>query len=112
MFPAKEPDARSAASGSGSGWGHIPRDQWGGQSIGGSSVKSAAPGSSSGWGHISHDQWGGESIGGSSVKPASPVKSSAQKVKKSWADQMDEADNKSVASTISGWGQVSNGPWG
>lgn len=80
-------DARSVASHSTSGWGHIPRDPWGGQSVGVASAKD-------------------------DNSDAATEKGSVKGVKKSWADQMDDADNKSVASSASGWGHISNGPWG
>lgn len=68
--------------------------------------------SASGWGNVSRGPWG--SVKAPSVREAdddaSTVNGDANG--KSWADQMDDEDGKSVAaSSTSGWGNVSNGPW-
>ena len=44
-------------------------------------------------------------------QPGAAFWESSNREKKSWADQMEEDDGKSVASSISGWGKISNGPW-
>ena len=135
-----EDDTKSVAS-STSGWGKVSRGPWGGGSVSAPSVKddradedegddnkSVAASSVDGWGRVSRGPWGGSSVGGApSVKDdwenkdaeddartvnGSEVGSGRKGKGKSWADQMDDEDGRSVASGTSGWGNVSIGPWG
>ncbi|KAI0090886.1 hypothetical protein BDY19DRAFT_938117 [Irpex rosettiformis] len=131
-----EDDSKSVAS-SASGWGNVSRGPWGGASVGAPSVaddrgdedddddaQSVAASSVNGWGRVSRGPWGGASIGAPSEKDdrededddSRTVNGSESGRKgKSWADQMDDEDNMSVAASevsgTSGWGNISNGPW-
>lgn len=127
-------DARSVAASSVNGWSRVSRGPWGGASVGAPSVKddrddedarSVAASSAGGWGNVSRGPWGGASVGTPSVKDDREDESDEDDARtvngsesgrrgRSWADQMDDEDNRSVAaSEASGasWGQVCNGPW-
>ena len=106
-------DAKSAASGN--GWGYVRSDPWGGMSTRAPSVKSGddaeSVASGNGWGHIRSDPWGGKSVGTPSVKDddgksaagstkrQAANKNKGKKPMKSWADQMEDDDKQSLASS-------------
>lgn len=92
-----EDDTKSVASSTG-GWGNISRGPWGGGSLGVPSVKDDRSDEED------EDQ---RTVNGSEVGSGSKGKGKG----KSWADQMEEDDGRSVASGTSGWENVSNGPW-
>lgn len=121
--PAPAPRASSTSSGSqgagpsakatpsNDGWGRVPRNS--------ASIKSGAKSvvsSNGGWGNVSNGPWGSGSVNGSARQAKGKAKT-PQAVpdggpKKSWADQMEEDDARSVAeSSTGGWGTISNGPW-
>ncbi|KAI0688995.1 hypothetical protein BC835DRAFT_283140 [Cytidiella melzeri] len=90
----KDSDAVSVAASSASGWGNVSRGPWGGSSVGAPSVRDEDDG---------NDDDDNMTVNGSEKGVGN----------KSWADQMEEEDdNHSVAaSSASGWGTISNGPW-
>jgi hypothetical protein len=121
-------DDRKSVASSTSGWGNVSRGPWGGSSVGGRSVRGndddgkSVASSTSGWGNVSRGPWGGSSIGSPSVRGGEDddeedtrtVNGSPRAVNRSWAEEMDDEfpDNRSVvASSASGWGTISNGPW-
>lgn len=109
------------------GRGHTPRDPRGAQSAGAPPVngdtKSVAS-SNGGWGRVSNGPWGSGSVNGNiqqgkgKAKAKAKPKASGRQTtandapKKSWADQMEDDDARSVPeSSTGGWGNISNGPW-
>ncbi|TCD69395.1 hypothetical protein EIP91_007742 [Steccherinum ochraceum] len=106
-----------------------------GKKKGPSSVASTA---SSGWGNVSNGPWGSRAPsvhgytdeeddddartvdGGDAEEEEERGRAGAEVwasddapkgANKSWADQVEEEDGKSVISSNGGWGKVSNGPW-
>jgi hypothetical protein len=94
--PANAPNQSTSSSTNDHGWGYIPRDPWGGQSVGAPSINGAedvksATSKNDQWGYIPRDPWGGQSVGAPSVK---------------------DDDAKSVTSQKGGWGYIPSDPWG
>lgn len=107
------------------GWGSVTKKK-------GKAKAPSSVASSGGWGHVSNGPWAGsrapsarkdddddnQTIAGANWSDDENGGGKANN--KSWADQVDDEygnggdvdDGKSVASSKSGWGTVSNGPWG
>jgi len=70
---------------------------------------SVAPSSVGGWGNVSEGPWG-DGNGGDGRQEAKDEEAP----KRSWADEMDEEETRSVAETVTshdGWSSASVGPW-
>ncbi|KAH8103490.1 hypothetical protein BXZ70DRAFT_734076 [Cristinia sonorae] len=130
----RKPPSSVASS---NGWGNISNGPWGpgpggAKKKGPSSVVSAA--SSAGWGNVSDGPWAGsrapsvrhdpddddsddaKTVDGRDEEEKEAVRGrpawgSSGNGKKSWAEQVEDEDNRSVTSSNSGWGRISNGPW-
>lgn len=95
-----EDDAQSVAS-STSGWGKVSRGPSGGSSVGGApSVRDDR--------EDEDDEDDARTVNGSEVGSGTKWEGKG----KSWAEQMEDDDGRSVASGTSGWGNISEGPWG
>ncbi|KAL4249629.1 hypothetical protein ABKN59_006184 [Abortiporus biennis] len=117
--PAAPAKAPSVASSAGNGWGNVAKGPWGTPSVRsaassvngngvswdnvprGSQGAPSVPSTTSGWGHVSNRPWAGGSVKGVDDDARTETDFSvsgdvATKIKKSWADQMDEDDLESV----------------